>query len=137
VKGRQHLVKIFHTAVSQTDYVDAALRSFFQIHTDQPPGDVLIFLPGSSHVLTACVINNAFLGQEDIESLSESIKLYANRLPQDKMGVRLGLYHIYASFLTPFVSGAYMSNVRVSSTWTTSKDILSSALRHSQMYSGH
>lgn len=46
VKGRQHPVKIYHTSVSQVDYVDAALRSFFQIHTDEPPGDVLIFLPG-------------------------------------------------------------------------------------------
>jgi HrpA-like RNA helicase len=46
VKGRQHPVQIFHTSASQTDYVDAALRTFFQIHTDRPPGDVLIFLPG-------------------------------------------------------------------------------------------
>lgn len=46
IKGRQHPVNIYHTAVSQPDYVDAALRTFFQIHTDQPPGDVLIFLPG-------------------------------------------------------------------------------------------
>lgn len=46
VKGRQHPVQTFHTSVSQTDYVDAALRTFFQIHTDRPPGDVLIFLPG-------------------------------------------------------------------------------------------
>ncbi|KAH7912940.1 P-loop containing nucleoside triphosphate hydrolase protein [Hygrophoropsis aurantiaca] len=71
VKGRQHSVQIYHTAVSQTDYVDAALRTFFQIHTDKPPGDVLIFLPG----------------QEDIESLDKSIKLYARRLPEERMSV--------------------------------------------------
>ena len=41
------------------------MRTFFQIHTDRPPGDVLIFLPG----------------QEDIESLEASIKLYVNQLP--------------------------------------------------------
>ena len=46
VKGRQHPVKIYHSATSQTDYVDAALRTFFQIHIDEPRGDVLIFLPG-------------------------------------------------------------------------------------------
>jgi ATP-dependent RNA helicase DHX33 len=46
VKGRQYPVKIFHTAVSQSDFIDAALRTFFQIHTDEPPGDILIFLPG-------------------------------------------------------------------------------------------
>ncbi|KAF8158511.1 P-loop containing nucleoside triphosphate hydrolase protein [Crassisporium funariophilum] len=71
VKGRQHPVKIYHSAESQLDYGDAAMRTFFQIHTDQPPGDVLIFLPG----------------QEDIESLETSIKLYANQLPGDKPAV--------------------------------------------------
>ncbi|KAI8986246.1 P-loop containing nucleoside triphosphate hydrolase protein [Trametes punicea] len=71
VKGRQHPVTIYHTSVSQPDYVDAALRTFFQIHTVKPPGDVLIFLPG----------------QEDIESLEKSIQLYANQLPKDVSGV--------------------------------------------------
>ncbi|KAF7357636.1 hypothetical protein MSAN_01360100 [Mycena sanguinolenta] len=37
----------------------------FQIHVDQPPGDVLIFLPG----------------QEDIESLEKSVDLFARQLP--------------------------------------------------------
>jgi len=71
VKGRQHPVTIYHTATSQPDYVDAAMRTFFQIHTDQPPGDVLIFLPG----------------QEDIESLDKSIRLYADRLPKESPGI--------------------------------------------------
>ncbi|KAF7325769.1 hypothetical protein MKEN_00427400 [Mycena kentingensis (nom. inval.)] len=67
VKGRQHPVKIYHTAQSQTDYLDAAMRTFFQIHVDQGPGDVLIFLPG----------------QEDIESLQKTIGMYAQQLPLD------------------------------------------------------
>ncbi|KAF8074844.1 P-loop containing nucleoside triphosphate hydrolase protein [Lyophyllum atratum] len=71
VKGRQHPVKIYYSSEGQTDYVDSAMRTFFQIHTDQPPGDVLIFLPG----------------QEDIESLEKSIKLFANQLPKDEMEV--------------------------------------------------
>ncbi|KAG6821430.1 hypothetical protein H0H93_010154 [Arthromyces matolae] len=65
VKGRQHPVKIYHSSEGQTDYVESAMRTFFQIHTDQPPGDVLIFLPG----------------QEDIEGLQKSIRLFANQLP--------------------------------------------------------
>ncbi|KAF7799371.1 hypothetical protein EIP86_010603 [Pleurotus ostreatoroseus] len=73
VKGRQHPVKIYHAMTSQVDYVDAALRTFFQIHTDRPAGDVLIFLPG----------------QEDIESLEKSIELYANRLPTHCMSVNV------------------------------------------------
>ncbi|KAG6919515.1 hypothetical protein DXG01_005105 [Tephrocybe rancida] len=68
VKGRQHPVKIYYSSEGQTDYVDSAMRTFFQIHIDQPPGDVLIFLPG----------------QEDIESLEKSIKLFANQLPKDE-----------------------------------------------------
>ncbi|KIM57942.1 hypothetical protein SCLCIDRAFT_1114768 [Scleroderma citrinum Foug A] len=79
VKGRQHPVKTFHTAVGQTDYVDSALRTFFQIHVDQPPGDVLIFLPG----------------QEDIDSLEKSIKMYARRLPVSCMNVLV--FPMYAS----------------------------------------
>ncbi|KAH7887416.1 P-loop containing nucleoside triphosphate hydrolase protein [Phlebopus sp. FC_14] len=71
IKGRQHPVQTFHTATSQTDYVDSALRTFFQIHVDKPPGDVLVFLPG----------------QEDIESLEKSIKMYARRLPEERMSV--------------------------------------------------
>ncbi|KAG6890329.1 hypothetical protein C0995_009536 [Termitomyces sp. Mi166 len=71
VKGRQHPVKIYHASGGQTDYVDSAMRTFFQIHTDQPPGDVLIFLPG----------------QEDIESLEKSIRLFANQLPKDEKEV--------------------------------------------------
>ncbi|KAF5340678.1 hypothetical protein D9611_007470 [Ephemerocybe angulata] len=71
VKGRQHPVKIYHSAEHQMDYVDSAMRTFFQIHTDQPPGDVLIFLPG----------------QEDIESLQASIELFARQLPVNSPNV--------------------------------------------------
>jgi len=61
-----------YTKEHQTDYVDAALRTFFQIHTEQPSGDVLIFLPG----------------QEDIESLEKSIELHMKALPSTAMQVR-------------------------------------------------
>ncbi|KAI0315296.1 P-loop containing nucleoside triphosphate hydrolase protein [Amylostereum chailletii] len=71
VKGRQHPVTIYHTSTSQADYVDAALRTFFQIHVDNPPGDVLVFLPG----------------QDDIETLQASIDSYSRQLPQDALGV--------------------------------------------------
>ena len=72
MKGRQHDIHIFHTLVGQPDFVEAALRTFFQIHTSNGTGDVLIFLPG----------------QEDIENLSSSIRLYARQLPQGLMTVK-------------------------------------------------
>ncbi|KZT64270.1 P-loop containing nucleoside triphosphate hydrolase protein [Daedalea quercina L-15889] len=67
IQGRQYPVTIYHTTVSQPDYVEAAMRTFWQIHMDQPPGDVLIFLPG----------------QEDIEGVDRSIKLFADRSPRE------------------------------------------------------
>jgi ATP-dependent RNA helicase DHX33 len=47
VQGRQHPVRIFYTKEQQEDYLDSALRTFFQIHNEKERGDVLIFLPGS------------------------------------------------------------------------------------------
>ncbi|GAA5946514.1 hypothetical protein JCM10213_002062 [Rhodosporidiobolus nylandii] len=66
VKGRQHKVTLKYTASPQADYLDAALKTVYQIHTKYPPGAVLVFLPG----------------QEEIESLQASIKSYAPDLPK-------------------------------------------------------
>lgn len=64
VQGRLHKVKVLYAAEAQNDYVDAALKTIFRIHTKHPAGDILVFLPG----------------QEDIESLASSIKLYQDDL---------------------------------------------------------
>lgn len=93
VKGRQHPVKIYHSSEGQSDYVDSALRTFFQIHTDQPPGDVLIFLPGFFFFFLFFRLRSGphtfSPGQEDIESLDKSIQLFANQLPQNATKVSL------------------------------------------------
>ena len=97
VQGRQHKVKIYHCANSQLDYVEAAMRTFFQIHIDMPQGDVLIFLPG----------------QEDIESLEASIKLYASRLPINHPTV-CSIFCAAITLLIFLYAGANMHNVRCS-----------------------
>jgi ATP-dependent RNA helicase DHX33 len=51
VQGRQHPVKIFYTSEPQPDFLDAALKAFFQIHNQEEVGDILIFLPGSFLVI--------------------------------------------------------------------------------------
>ncbi|KAG8761724.1 putative ATP-dependent RNA helicase dhr2 [Serendipita sp. 396] len=71
VKGRQHPVKLYFSKEHQDDYLDSAFRTFYQIHDEKEPGDVLIFLPG----------------QEDIESLASTIKLYASQRPPDSLQV--------------------------------------------------
>lgn len=71
------------------------MRAFFQIHTDQPAGDVLIFLPG----------------QEDIESLQKSIDIYSKQLPADKPAVSLLTHYNAKRGITDLFPGPYMYNV--------------------------
>lgn len=72
VRGRQHTVKIYNSLSMPEDYQEAAVRTFFQIHLDQPAGDVLIFLTG----------------QDDIDSVSQQIKNLAAQLRPNQLGVR-------------------------------------------------
>ncbi|WFD43247.1 RNA helicase [Malassezia psittaci] len=64
VAGRQHGVRIFHSNESCQDWTDAAVRTVMQIHVSKPLGDILVFATG----------------QEEIESLSRSIQLFASQL---------------------------------------------------------
>ena len=62
IEGRQHEVKILYSSEPAQDFVDAALRTTFQIHYQEPmPGDILVFLTG----------------QEAVESLEKLVKEYA------------------------------------------------------------
>ncbi|KAF9312283.1 putative ATP-dependent RNA helicase dhr2 [Linnemannia elongata] len=65
ISGRQFPVKILNTVEPQSDYVDSALVTAFQIHQDEAPGDILIFLTG----------------QEEIENMEKLIEEYATDLP--------------------------------------------------------
>ncbi|KAF9924796.1 putative ATP-dependent RNA helicase dhr2 [Linnemannia zychae] len=65
ISGRQFPVKILNTIEPQNDYVDSALVTAFQIHQEEAPGDILIFLTG----------------QEEIESMEKLIEEYATDLP--------------------------------------------------------
>lgn len=97
VKGRQHPVKVLHTAEAQKDYIEAALQTFFQIHTERPAGDVLIFLPG----------------QEEIESLTSSIESLAEQIPPEGMQVLVcPMYAALPPTIQAKVFGRTPSNTR-------------------------
>ena len=64
VAGRQHVVRLFHTEESCQDWTDAAVRAVMQIHVSKALGDILVFATG----------------QEEIESLSQSLQLFASQL---------------------------------------------------------
>jgi HrpA-like RNA helicase len=63
IEGRQYPVEIMYTKEPEIDYIDAAVRTVMHIHSSQPNGGILVFLPG----------------QEDIEALMSLLK---ENLPQ-------------------------------------------------------
>ncbi|KAI6676907.1 hypothetical protein NL676_037703 [Syzygium grande] len=66
VQGRQFPVDILYTLHPQPDYLDATLITIFQIHLEEGPGDVLVFLTG----------------QEEIESIERLIQERLRQLPE-------------------------------------------------------
>ena len=68
IEGRQHPVTVHYTSEPVQDWVDAALRTIFQIHHKEPmPGDILVFLTG----------------QDTVESLESLVTEYALSLSRD------------------------------------------------------
>ncbi|XP_058482494.1 ATP-dependent RNA helicase DHX33 [Solea solea] len=66
LEGRQHPIQIYYTKQSQSDYLQAALVSIFQIHQEAPPShDILVFMTG----------------QEEIEALARTCRDIAKHLP--------------------------------------------------------
>lgn len=66
LEGRQHPIQIYYTKQAQSDYLQAALVSIFQIHQEAPPShDILVFMTG----------------QEEIEALARTCRDIAKHLP--------------------------------------------------------
>lgn len=56
IPGRTFPVEILYTREPETDYLDASLITVLQIHLNEPPGDVLLFLTGQEEIDTACEV---------------------------------------------------------------------------------
>eukprot|EP00997_Jenningsia_sp_PLL12_P008999 NODE_586_length_1584_cov_79.541368_g482_i0.p1 GENE.NODE_586_length_1584_cov_79.541368_g482_i0~~NODE_586_length_1584_cov_79.541368_g482_i0.p1 ORF type:complete len:423 (-),score=148.07 NODE_586_length_1584_cov_79.541368_g482_i0:316-1584(-) len=56
IPGRTFPVEILYTREPESDYLDAALICVMQIHVNEPPGDILLFLTGQEEIDTACQI---------------------------------------------------------------------------------
>lgn len=50
LQGRQFPVEVFYTEAPEQDYIDATLLSIVQIHQNEAPGDVLVFLTGQDEI---------------------------------------------------------------------------------------
>lgn len=54
VPGRMFPVEVFYTQTPEQDYFSAAVKTVLQIHVDEAPGDVLLFLTGEEEIEAAC-----------------------------------------------------------------------------------
>ncbi|KAF8399610.1 hypothetical protein HHK36_015479 [Tetracentron sinense] len=66
IQGRQYPVDMLFTHHAEPDYLDATLITIFQIHLEEGPGDILVFLTG----------------QEEIESVERLVQERAQQIPE-------------------------------------------------------
>ena len=50
LQGRQHPVDILYTGLPEDSYLDAALTTVLQVHLEEQPGDILVFLTGQEEI---------------------------------------------------------------------------------------
>ena len=75
IKGRTYPVEIKYLSSPTDDYVDCAIKKVIQIHKEEKPGDILLFLTGEEEIESACQ-----LIREGIEELGDDVG-YANVVP--------------------------------------------------------
>ena len=54
IPGRTYDVEILYAKVPEIDYLEAALKTVLQIHLNEKPGDILLFLTGQEEIDNAC-----------------------------------------------------------------------------------
>ena len=75
IKGRTFPVEIKYLSAPTDDYVDCAIKKVIQIHKEEKPGDILLFLTGEEEIESACQQI-----REGIEELGDTVG-YANVVP--------------------------------------------------------
>lgn len=56
IPGRTFPVEIMYAKEPESDYMDASLVTVMQIHLNEGPGDILLFLTGQEEIDTACEV---------------------------------------------------------------------------------
>jgi pre-mRNA-splicing factor ATP-dependent RNA helicase DHX15/PRP43 len=67
IPGRQYPVEIYYSAKPEEDYLNAAVRTSVQIHVNEGPGDILIFLTGEEEIEKAVNRISLELGSYETE----------------------------------------------------------------------
>lgn len=68
IPGRMFHVEILYTPKPESDYLAAAIRTVMQIHQNEEPGDILLFLTGEEEIEQACAEI-----REECHQLGESV----------------------------------------------------------------
>lgn len=68
VPGRMFPVEVMYTPRPVTDYLRASIETVVQIHKDEAPGDILLFLTGEEEIEQAC-----FQIKEDVKKLGKEV----------------------------------------------------------------
>ena len=66
----------------ERDYLEASIRTVVQIHSCEPPGDILVFLTGEEEIEDACRKINKEVGawcSEDFECKSGDCKMSTHK----------------------------------------------------------
>ena len=55
IPGRVYPVEVVYTKQTVPDYLESAIHTVVKIHRSEPPGDILLFLPGEEEIEDACL----------------------------------------------------------------------------------
>ena len=58
IPGRSYDVEILYSKKVELDYMETAIKTVLQIHLNEKPGDILLFLTGQEEIETACQVLN-------------------------------------------------------------------------------
>lgn len=77
IKGRTFPVKIYYTKTPELDYIEATIDTVIDIHTNNPTGDILVFLTGREEIETCCeaIVQKMSVLYKSDSSMSELIVL--------------------------------------------------------------
>ena len=75
VPGRTYPVEIFYTQAPERDYLEAAINTVVQIHSEESEGDILLFLTGEEEIEDAC--RRIRVEVETLNDMVGPMKIYA------------------------------------------------------------
>eukprot|EP00200_Dunaliella_tertiolecta_P009980 CAMPEP_0202383708 /NCGR_PEP_ID=MMETSP1127-20130417/50795_1 /ASSEMBLY_ACC=CAM_ASM_000462 /TAXON_ID=3047 /ORGANISM="Dunaliella tertiolecta, Strain CCMP1320" /LENGTH=702 /DNA_ID=CAMNT_0048983277 /DNA_START=50 /DNA_END=2155 /DNA_ORIENTATION=- len=100
IHGRAFPVQLYYTARPEDNYLDAALNATLQIHTQEGPGDILVFLTGQDEIES---LERLLQDRISAMQLARSKAIAAEQLPEEdqenssQKPEELLVYTIYAA----------------------------------------